>query len=424
MSGISYSEHDYLETFNNFITHLKTIYPNESTLEKLNEIMNYDDTIKINNGKLLASLFDDDVFDLFVKSKIKVFSHKNQNNQNISESLFGSNFCLKNLLNNQPDDVKKLIWFNLHTLVLITYSLESELANKTRIDLLFNVLNPTNQTKSDKKINDVFGVEVNDETTFMMDDIMKSFEKVLSGANGANPMMGIMEVSQQISVKYASKINDGSIEMDKIMKSIFSKMPGMEKMMEKMMSATNGGTEGMSGLMSGLMGGLGGGSSKPKEKVIIDENFSTADVEVGTIKEDKNGLSNIKLGSVLKMADSMGFIPSASASASATTDSPLSGLADLMGGNSAGLADLMGGNGAGLESLMGGIDMEKLMGPNGLESLNSLMGGSGFEDLMKNVMSGLNGGPADNKLMKAPSNEDMAKLQKDMDAFLQTTQHK
>ena len=424
MSGISYSEHDYLETFNNFITHLKTIYPNESTLEKLNEIMNYDNTIKINNGKLLASLFDDDAFDLFVKSKIKVFSHKNQNNQNISESLFGSNFCLKNLLNNQPDDVKKLIWFNLHTLVLITYSLESELANKTRIDLLFNVLNPTNQTKSDKKINDVFGVEVNDETTFMMDDIMKSFEKVLSGANGANPMMGIMEVSQQISVKYASKINDGSIEMDKIMKSIFSKMPGMEKMMEKMMSATNGGTEGMSGLMSGLMGGLSGGSSKPKEKVIIDENFSTADVEVGKIKEDKNGLSNIKLGSVLKMADSMGFIPSASASATATTDSPLSGLADLMGGNSAGLADLMGGNGAGLESLMGGIDMEKLMGPNGLESLNSLMGGSGFEDLMKNVMSGLNGGPADNKLMKAPSNEDMAKLQKDMDAFLQTTQHK
>jgi hypothetical protein len=408
MSDILYSEHDYLETFNNFITQLKTIYPNESTIEILNELMNKEDTIKINNGKLFASLFDDDTFDLFIKSKIKVFSHKNQNTLNISESLFGSNFCLKNLLNNQSDDVKKIIWFNLHTLVMITYSLESTVANKNRISLLSMVLNPTNPTNPTKsgKLNDVFGVEVNDETTLMMDDIMKSFENVLSGANGTNPMLGIMEVSQQISVKYASKINDGSIEMDKIMKSIFSKMPGMEKMMEKMMSGVNGGSDGMSGLMSGLMGGLGGANQKPKEKVIIDENFSTADVEVGKIQEEKQ---TMKLGSVLKMADSLGFIPNGSTPTPPTVENLDNGLSGL-----GGLAGLMGGDGAGLESLMGGLDMESLMGPNGLESLNSLMGGSGFEDLMKGVMNGLNG---DTK-----SNIDITKLQKDMDSFLQTKQ--
>ena len=425
MSDISYSEHDYLEHFNTFITHLKTIYPNESTMEILNEITNYSDTIKLTNGKLFASLFDDELFDLFVKSKIKVFSHKNQNTQNISESLFGSTFCLKNLLNNQPDDVKKIIWFNLHTLVLITYSLESKLMNNNRINTLLLVLNPkkSDTTSSGKTLNDMFGVEVNDETTTMMDDIMKSFENVLSGANGTNPMLGIMEVSQQISVKYASKINDGSIEMDKIMKSIFNKMPGMEKMMEKMMSATNGsgGTEGMGGLMSGLMGGLGGGNKKPKEKVIIDENFSTADVEVGKIQEDKN---NFKIGSALKMADSIGILPGGKSKSN--SDNELSGLSGLMsGGGLAGLMGSLGGTGdganslEGLEGLMKGIDMESLMGSDGLESLNSLMGGAGFEDLMKGVMSGLNG-DAPNNLMKAPTSEEMEKLQKDMDLFLQT----
>ena len=73
----------------------------------------------------------------------------------------------------------------------------------------------------------------------------------------------------------------------------------------------------------------------------------------------------------------------------------------------------------GLEGLMKGIDMESLMGSDGLESLNSLMGGAGFEDLMKGVMSGLNG-DAPSNLMKAPTEEEMEKLQKDMDLFLQT----
>jgi hypothetical protein len=55
----------------------------------------------------------------------------------------------------------------------------------------------------------------------MIDDIVESFEKVLTGQSSGNPLSGIMEISQKISVKYADKINKGDIELDKLMDEIF-----------------------------------------------------------------------------------------------------------------------------------------------------------------------------------------------------------
>jgi hypothetical protein len=72
----------------------------------------------------------------------------------------------------------------------------------------------------------------------------------------------------------------------------------MDKMMDKMKD----------GNIKDMMGGfMGGKKEEPKEKVLIDEDFSTACVPMGVIEEKKP--SNFKIGSILKVADQFGVIP-------------------------------------------------------------------------------------------------------------------
>ena len=179
----------------------------------------------------------------------------------------------------------------------------------------------------------MLGVDVNDETTGMIDDIVLSFEKLLSGDTKSNPLSGIMEISQKISVKYADKINNGDIELEKLMKSISKKVPGMESMLNGMSGNTSDGSGGLGDLggLGGMMGSMmGGKDKKPKEKIIIDDDFSTADVQVGLNKVDDK--KSINIGNVLKMADQFGVIPGGKQSGSETgteTDSQSNGLPNL-----------------------------------------------------------------------------------------------
>jgi hypothetical protein len=132
--------------------------------------------------------------------------------------------------------------------------------------------------------NDLLNVDVNKDTNNMIDDIVKSFESSLSGDN-ANPFENIMKITQDITDKYNDKIESGEIELDKLMGSIQSNIPGMPD------------------LGSGL-GGLGGGKKEPKEKVIIDDSFSTDNVELGEKDADKKS-SGMNLSNMLKMMNSM-----------------------------------------------------------------------------------------------------------------------
>jgi len=93
--------------------------------------------------------------------------------------------------------------------------------------------------------------------------------------------------------------------LEKLMQAITSKVPGMDQM----------------------MGGMMGGSkdkAKTKEKVLIDENFSTASVEVGINKEPESKGMNVS--GILKMADQIGVIPGGKQS------SKESGMEDMMNG--------------------------------------------------------------------------------------------
>ena len=58
-------------------------------------------------------------------------------------------------------------------------------------------------------IKDTFGVEVNNQTNNMLDDIVKSFEGTISGMKNGQPpditslLPSILEISKTISTKYA-----------------------------------------------------------------------------------------------------------------------------------------------------------------------------------------------------------------------------
>ena len=355
----------YLTEYDNFINQLKICFSGDTTQVKLDELINLPNEEKLLNGQKFSKSVTDEHFNDFVKSKIKVFSHKNEQTQQISESLFGVNFSLKNLLNNQPDEIKTVIWTNLHNLYLLYELTKSpEEKNNDRISVLSKILYkpksnvesntfPQFDNESKTKLKDMLGCDVNENTTDMIDDIVKSFEDMLSCGDNSNPFAGIMGLSQDISKKYANKINNGEIELDKIIKSITSKVPGMDVMMDSMMKTSST-------------------KEAPKEKIIIDENFSTADVTVGLNKPEENSLQNMNIGSMLKMADQFGVIPGGKNSDSGFQMPDLSAFGKL--------------------GDMGGL--------NEIPNLGKIM------EMM-------------NKLGKAESNEDAEILKQEMDTFLQ-----
>jgi hypothetical protein len=287
----------YVNNFNEFVNQLKIIFINNDIQQILNDILQLSNENKINNGKLFVDLINNQFFDDFVKAKLKIFSHKNDKTLQLSESLFGSKLCIKYILNNQSEEIKKLIWTNLYNLYISCESLKPEEEQDTvKMDCIMGLLDTkTNDVR--KKIHEVLGTDINDHTTDMVNDIVSSFENIMNTKPGSNPLSDIMGLSQQISVKYANKINNGDIEIDKLLKCMTNKIPGMENMV----SGEN--SDIMNNIMSS-MGNMTGG--KEKEKIIIDDNFSTASVDVGAIDKDKN---NINFGNILKMADQFGVLP-------------------------------------------------------------------------------------------------------------------
>ena len=288
----------YLNNFNEFVNQLKIIFINNDIQQILNDVLQLSDEDKINNGKLFVTLINDEYFDDFVKAKLKIFSHKNDNTLRISESLFGSKLCIKYILNNQSEEIKKLIWTNLYNLYISCESLKPiEERNIVKIGRVMDLLDTkTNDVR--KKIHEVLGSDINDHTTDMVNDIVSSFENIMNTNPGSNPLADIMGLSQKISVKYANKLNNGDIEIDKLLKCMTNKIPGMGNMM------SGEGGEIMNNIMSS-MGNMTGGNTE-KEKIIIDDNFSTASVDVGATDKDKK---NINFGNILKMADQFGVLP-------------------------------------------------------------------------------------------------------------------
>lgn len=313
----------YIQNYNLLIEQLSLLFTEETYKDYLVLLNGESKDKKWVRGVRFHQQMTQEFFDIFIESKIKLFSHKEEETKNLSETLFGEELSLKKIFNNRDDNNKNVLWHYLHLMYLMVESAQKK-QNKEKIKKITKLiesneeqfkksqvkLNQQNSTKNMKDpktmIREMFNVDVNEETNDMLTDIVKSFESTLSagGGIGANPFSGLMDISQKISTKYKDKINNGEIELNKLMEGIQKNVPGMEEMMK-------GGGLGSMGNLGGLMSKMGGmagmgASQKPKETVVIDENFSTSNVELGQLPASKDGFN---IGSMLKLADSFGVIP-------------------------------------------------------------------------------------------------------------------
>jgi hypothetical protein len=320
----SYFSEQYIKYFNKFINQIKVYYMHTEFDEFLNTIHNLSDVEKINQGKVFVESISNNNFKLFLQSKLKVFSHKNNDTKQISESLFGPKLALKQLLNNQTDDLKKTVWAYLHVLYLYAHLLlPLEQQNEEHIKQLsllldiIDVKNIENNTDINSRIYNLLNVEVNSDTKTMIEDIVNSFNPLMDGTN-KNPLANIMQISQTISSKYSDKICRGDIELDKIMDSIKDKIPGMEGIINNFTNMKN--TK----------------PKKPKEKVIINENYSTANIDVGEDELKKTG--NFNIGNILKAADTLGLVPNTNKPGDDVNNNSLSDMLSAMTGSLSGKA--------------------------------------------------------------------------------------
>ena len=148
--------------YSSFLNNIIHLFPDNEFLLSLNEESHETQYYRIKN--LVDSLNTQVQFNNFVKSKIKTFSHKDNDTQSISLSIFGKKLSLKKIFNNQSEITKTLLWNHLHRLVFLV--LEEENKDTTdniildRIDVLKNIknnkYNPRNTIKSllktDKKL--------------------------------------------------------------------------------------------------------------------------------------------------------------------------------------------------------------------------------------------------------------------------------
>jgi len=301
---IDFCVKNYLENYNLLIEQLTFLFNEDEFKEYIIVLNNESKDKKWLRGVRFQQQFSNELFDIFLESKIKLFSHKDENTKNLSESLFGTELSLKKIFNNRDDNTKFILWAYLHLMVLMVELTHQK--NKDRIKKLSKLIEENNHLLEKAKnkaiqqnnikdpknmLKDIFNVDVNNETNEMLNDIVKSFESSLNNQNG-NPLTGIFDISKKISSKYQDKINTGEIELNKLMEGIQKNIPGMDELMKN----------GLNGL-DGIMGGKE--STKPKETVIIDENFSTANVELGKQTETKKGFN---IGKMLSMANSLGVL--------------------------------------------------------------------------------------------------------------------
>ena len=283
MESKNFCNEKFLEEYNVFLNQLKSLFETEDDKKIVESLINECESDKFSRGKsFYDSIEEDYLFELFCKSKVRLFSSKDENTIKVSNSIFGETLPLKKLINNQSSNTKDIIWKYLH---LFYFLYESTNNNRTnRKSKLSKVLKTSEKDITSSVKNDLLNVDVNKDTNNMIDDIVKSFESSLSGDN-SNPFESIMKITQDITDKYNEKIESGDIELDKLMGSIQSNIPGMPD------------------LTSGL-DGLAGGKKEPKEKVIIDESFSTDNVELGDKDAEKKS-SGMNLNNMLKMMNSM-----------------------------------------------------------------------------------------------------------------------
>lgn len=276
--------------FNNFITHISQLFPENKVLEKIN---NESDEVKLARVKKLNDSINTTTnLNYLLKNKIKLFSHKEKDTLKISESLFGSDLSLKKIFNNQEETIKLVLWKDIKNL-LLAYNeelLQNDSTNKSLLEKISKLKDNTSHVFNPKdSINKILNTaNLNDTTNSMINDIFGSFENSINNP-GNNPFANIMEIGQVITEKYKDDIESGKINLDDLLKNM-TQLPGMEN---------------MGNMVDMLTKQMGSTTSEPAEKVVIDENFSTSIVPQGENKDNESGMN---VASLLKTMDSLGGV--------------------------------------------------------------------------------------------------------------------
>jgi hypothetical protein len=318
---------------------------------KLKEFDNISNLEIMTRCDLFYNLLEDErLYLLFVNNKIKVFSSKEEETNKLSSSIFGDNLLLKNIFNNQDEMNKLILWDGLLNLY---YTIEKN--NQNRKEILDDLTDKFNQIKiklSEHVKEQIIPDDVNDTTTNMVSDIIGSFQDLVS--DNKNPFENIMGITTKISEKYYKDIEDGNIEVDKLLQNM--PFPGkkngmnMKDMMKGMMGGDEGG--GIGDMMKGMMG-----KKEEKEPTIIDDNFSTSDVNLGEDElEKKKGKGMI--GNMMNMANN---IPNMDG---------MPGLGELGGM----MKDLTSGDGMPGLGELGGMVKDLTSGDMNLDNLENMKG--------------------------------------------------
>lgn len=249
------SNNKTLKLFNDFCSKILSVYQQDTSITNI-----VDNVMKLQDNEkniLISNLYQK--FNLVPNSeqllqnkKVKLFSSKEEETYALSISLFGDSLPLKKIFNNLEGEDKKFLWISLK--VLIEYS------------------KPKKPTKVN---NSILNMEVDENVNGMIEDIMKEFKNNMEGGKQLNPMEAILGITSNITNKYHDKIQSGEIQLGGLIDDLQNKMPGVKDMMDKMIPKEK--------------------KKEKKEKIIIDENFSTVTVPVGLDKPEDNSVNLTKM---------------------------------------------------------------------------------------------------------------------------------
>lgn len=249
------SNNKTLKLFNDFCSKISSVYQQDTSITSIvDNVMKLQDNEKnilISNLYQKFSLVPNSE-QLLQNKKVKLFSSKEEETYALSISLFGESLPLKKIFNNLEGENKKFLWISLK--VLIEYS----------------------KPKKPAKVNNsILNMEVDENVNGMIEDIMKEFKNNMESGKQTNPMETILGITSNITNKYHDKIQSGEIQLGGLIDDLQNKMPGVKDMMDKMIPKEK--------------------KKEKKDKIIIDENFSTVTVPVGLDKPEDNSVNLTKM---------------------------------------------------------------------------------------------------------------------------------